>query len=61
MCNNENEWWSSYQNPAVDPARKAELMTLNGEAPKIDDRGRNNRSVDPTTHIFNVRKGVLPC
>ncbi len=27
MCNNENEWWSSYQNPAVDPARKAEPMT----------------------------------
>ncbi len=41
--------WSSYQNPAVDPARDAELMTRHtGEALRIDDRGRINRSVDPT-------------
>ena len=61
LCIVGDEWWSSYQNPAVDPARKAEPMTLTGEALQIDDRGRNNRSVDPTTHIFKRKKEYYQC
>ena len=49
LCIVGDEWWSSYQNPAVDPARDAELMTRHtGEALRIADRSRINRSVDPT-------------
>jgi hypothetical protein len=40
------------ESPTVDPARDAELMTLTGEAPLIDDRGRNLGSVDPTPLFY---------